>query len=114
MSQFSTSWTWQKKNGWCPYSCFSRTGLCARVDNLWMPDCHLGDAPFGQRFTYAYHRPLAVLYWIVVAISRYLQNALASCICRGVRHSASNTNGEPTRMQTHFAREVATFRRFEL
>src|SRR5262249_33606504 len=51
---------------------------------------------------------------IVVAISKYRQNALASCICRGVRHSASNTSGEPTRTQTHFAREVATFRRFEL
>ena len=28
---------------------------------------------------------------IAAAISRYRQKALASCICRGVRHSASNT-----------------------
>src|ERR1700720_2949239 len=26
---------------------------------------------------------------------------LASCICRGVRHSASKTEGEPTRMHMH-------------
>jgi hypothetical protein len=36
------------------------------------------------------------------AISRYLQNAFASCICRRDRHSASNIIGEPTRTQMHF------------
>ena len=51
---------------------------------------------------------------ISVAISRYRQNAFASCICRGVRHSASNIAGDPTKMQTHLAREVATFNLFAL
>jgi hypothetical protein len=48
------------------------------------------------------------------ANSRYRQKAFASCICRGVRHSASKRAGDPTTMQMHFAREVATFSRFEL
>jgi hypothetical protein len=47
----------------------------------------------------------------LVANSRYLQNALASRIRRGVRHSASNTRGDATTTQMHCAREVATFRR---
>jgi hypothetical protein len=48
------------------------------------------------------------------AISKYRQNALASCICLGVRHSASKTRGEATITQMHFARDVATFRRLAL
>src|SRR3981081_3353532 len=32
------------------------------------------------------------------ASSRYRQNALASWICRGVRHSGSNTSGDATKM----------------
>jgi hypothetical protein len=52
--------------------------------------------------------------WITVASSRYRQNAFASCICRGIRHSASKTEGEPTRMHMHFARDVATLSRFWL
>ncbi|MEA2855405.1 MAG: hypothetical protein QOE02_5472, partial [Rhodospirillaceae bacterium] len=50
----------------------------------------------------------------VVASTRYLQKALASCIWRGVRHSASNSRGEATITQMHFAREVATFKRLTL
>jgi hypothetical protein len=49
-----------------------------------------------------------------VANSKYRANALASCICLGVRHCTSNTEGEATRTQTHFAREVATLSRFRL
>jgi hypothetical protein len=49
-----------------------------------------------------------------VANSRYLQKALASCIWRGVRHSASNKRGDATTTQMHFARDVATFRRLAL
>ena len=49
-----------------------------------------------------------------VANSRYLQNAFASCIWRGVRHSGSNKRGDATTAQMHFAREVATFRRLAL
>jgi hypothetical protein len=54
------------------------------------------------------------LHYMEAANSRYLQNALASCICLGVRHSASNKRGEATITQTHFAREVATFKRLAL
>jgi hypothetical protein len=46
------------------------------------------------------------------AISEYLQNAFAMRICSGVRHSGSNNAGEQTKMLKHFAREVATFNRF--
>jgi hypothetical protein len=49
-----------------------------------------------------------------IAISRYLQKAFASCICRGVRHSASKSRGEATMTQMHFALYVATFSRFAL
>src|SRR3981189_1479128 len=49
-----------------------------------------------------------------IANSRYRQNALASCIWRGVRHSTSNRRGDATTMQIHFAREVATFSLLEL
>jgi hypothetical protein len=49
-----------------------------------------------------------------VANSRYLQNALASRIWRGVLHSTSNKRGDATTTQMHFAREVATFRRLAL
>jgi hypothetical protein len=45
-------------------------------------------------------------------ISRYLQSALAIFICAGVLHSGSNSAGEQTRIDRHFAREVATFNRF--
>src|SRR5262245_49038799 len=45
---------------------------------------------------------------IVVASSRYRQNALASCICLGVRHSASKMAGAATSTHKHFARDVAT------
>src|SRR5215475_8384340 len=45
---------------------------------------------------------------IVVASSRYRQKALASCICRGVRHSASKIAGAATSTHRHFARDVAT------
>ncbi len=48
------------------------------------------------------------------ANSRYRQYALASRICSGVRQSASNTVGEATRTQRHWAREVATLSRFRL
>jgi hypothetical protein len=37
------------------------------------------------------------------ANSRYRQYALASCICPGVRQSASNTFGDATRTQMHLA-----------
>jgi hypothetical protein len=37
-----------------------------------------------------------------------------NCICRGVRHSASNTEGDPTTTHMHFARDVATLNRFGL
>jgi hypothetical protein len=47
-------------------------------------------------------------------ISKYLQNAFASSICRGVLHSGSNNLGDPTITHTHRAREVATFNRFRL
>jgi len=42
------------------------------------------------------------------ASSRKRQNALASCIWRGVRHCASKTDGEATSRHRHLAREVAT------
>jgi hypothetical protein len=45
---------------------------------------------------------------------RYRQYALARRICSGVRQSASNTIGEATRTQRHWAREVATLSRFRL
>jgi hypothetical protein len=48
------------------------------------------------------------------ANSRYRQCALASRICSGVRQSASNTFGEATKTQRHWAREVATLSRFRL
>jgi hypothetical protein len=51
---------------------------------------------------------------MAAAISKYRQNALTSCICLGVRHSASKIAGDPTNTQIAFAREVATFSRFEL
>jgi hypothetical protein len=46
------------------------------------------------------------------AISKYRQNAFAIRICSGVRRSGSNSAGEHTRIDRHFAREVATFNRF--
>lgn len=49
-----------------------------------------------------------------VAISRYMHRALASCMCRGVRHSGSNNLGLPTRITAVIAREVATFSLFRL
>ena len=48
------------------------------------------------------------------ASSRYRQNALASWICRGVRHSGSNRSGDATRTQMQRAREVATLSRLRL
>jgi hypothetical protein len=48
------------------------------------------------------------------ANSRYRQYALANRICSGVRQSASNTIGEATRTQRHWAREVATLSRLRL
>jgi hypothetical protein len=53
-------------------------------------------------------------FYRYVANSKYLQNAFASCIWRGVRHSGSNKRGDATTTHMHFAREVATFRRFAL
>lgn len=51
---------------------------------------------------------------ITLARSRYRQKAFASCICRGVLHCASKTEGEATNTQMHLAREVATLSRFRL
>ena len=48
------------------------------------------------------------------ARSRNRQNAFASRISSGVRQSGSNNRGLPTRMQSAFARDVATFKRFAL
>src|ERR1700742_928335 len=48
----------------------------------------------------------------VLANSMYLQKAFASCICFGVRHSASNNRGDATITQRHLARDVATLSRF--
>jgi hypothetical protein len=59
-------------------------------------------------------RAEAVAYISREAISRYLQKAFASCISRGVRHSASNMRGDATTTQMHLARDVATFKRFAL
>jgi len=56
-------------------------------------------------------RNLAIIYSLV-AISRYLQKAFAIRICSGVRHSGSNNAGEQTKILNDFAREVATFNRF--
>lgn len=47
-------------------------------------------------------------------ISRQRQNAFASPIWIGVRHSASKIAGAPTRTQSAFALEVATFSLFAL
>ena len=49
-----------------------------------------------------------------MASSRERAKAFASFIRRGVRHCASNTEGEATRTQTHSARDVATLSRFRL
>ena len=51
---------------------------------------------------------------IVSAISKYAHKALASCMCRGLRHSGSNNFGLPTTITADIAREVATFNRFRL
>ncbi len=48
------------------------------------------------------------------AISTYRHNALASFICLGVLHSGANKRGFATSMHAHWARDVATFRRFKL
>jgi hypothetical protein len=48
------------------------------------------------------------------AISKYLQNPFANCICFGVRHSASNNRGDATITHMHFAREVATLSLFSI
>jgi hypothetical protein len=56
----------------------------------------------------------AVVAYMVVAISRLRQKALANCIRLGVRHSASKIAGDPTNTQSALAREVATFSRFPL
>ena len=45
---------------------------------------------------------------------QYRQKALASCIWRGVRHSASNRRDDATTIHRHCARQVATFSRFAL
>jgi len=52
--------------------------------------------------------------YLTTALSKYAQNALAIRICSGVRQFGSNMCGVPTRMHTHRAREVATFRRWRL
>ena len=51
---------------------------------------------------------------IAVAISKYLQNAFASLMCRGVLHCTWNKAGLATITATHCAREIATFNRFKL
>src|SRR5262249_55009039 len=55
-------------------------------------------------------------HWLVssFAISRYRQKAFANCICRGVRHSGSKICEEPTMIDTHLARELATLSRSRL
>jgi hypothetical protein len=53
-------------------------------------------------------------FYTGLAISRYRQNAFASCMCRGVLHSGSNTGGAATKTQMHLARDVATFKRLAL
>jgi hypothetical protein len=69
--------------------------------------CQWHDFPPHPNMHVRHHR-------MAMDISRYRQNALANCICRGVRHSASKIAGDPTRMQTALARELATFSLFEL
>ena len=52
--------------------------------------------------------------YLTTALSKYAQNAFAIRICSGVRQFGSNICGVPTRMHTHRARDVATFRRWRL
>jgi hypothetical protein len=53
-------------------------------------------------------------YLLITARSKYAQNAFAIRICFGVLQFGSNICGVPTRMHTHRARDVATFRRWRL
>ncbi len=48
------------------------------------------------------------------ANSKNLQNAFASRICPGVRHSGPNSGGFATRIDAHRAREMATLSRLRL
>src|ERR1700681_2951055 len=57
-------------------------------------------------------RLLILFLHTLSAISKYRQNAFAIFICSGVLHSGSNNAGEHTKIDRHFAREVATFNRF--
>src|SRR5690606_11841029 len=53
-------------------------------------------------------------YPTTLLISLYLHTPFAHLICSTLLHSASNSAGEATMMQIHFARLVATFNRFGL
>ena len=83
----------------------------ARIAGGWRAD-EIGQRSQCRRSMLLTSRPCDS--YSVVDNSRYRQNAFAICICSGVRHSGSNRAGEHTRMLKHFARDVATFRRFKL
>src|SRR5258705_9494736 len=60
-------------------------------------------------------RVISVHLWLTsLAISRYLQNAFANSICRGVLHCTSNNAELATSTVTHCAREGATWSRLAL